>query len=220
MKQIFFFCLIFLSIKVSAQSDNYNWSFKFGGGPYSKLINGGSTYNWYGNPEGSEIFAGLGYNNIIFNCSYRYFDQVIKTNLPYNNTMYYLPKGATVRMVFWNLSVSYEKELGNRFFVEPTIGFLKNYTMSNIKTLQDQEFDIKDLYGVTVGSNMIKYIKFFKEAYLGIYLNLNYNFINYKLLNPGLKNNSLGYSLGVVLKGTNEKKKKFKVDDGYDPTGL
>ena len=40
------------------------------------------------------------------------------------------------------------------------------------------------------------------------YIGCNYNFVDYQKLNPDLKNNTFGYSIGVIMKGTNEKKNK------------
>ena len=196
------------SLKSEAQSDNYNWSFKFGGTPFSYIVNNGATYDWYGNSKGGEILLGLGYKNFHINTSFRYFGNAIKKNLLYDNTNFYLPKGAGVRMVFWNISLSYEKEIINRFFIEPNIGFLRNYTTTNIIDFGGNEFDIKDLYGLTLGTNLIKYIKFPNGFYLGFYISCNYNLIDYQKWNSELKNNSLGYSIGVILKGVDEKKKK------------
>lgn len=208
MKSIGFICLVFISFLAQAQSDVYKWSLKFGGSTSSHIINKASTYDWYGNSKGPEFFLGLGFRNLHLNTSYRYFDEPIKKNLLYANTIYYLPKDASVRMVFWNLSISYEQEIIKRFFIEPAIGYLQDYTTSNIKDLKENEFDIKDLNGLTIGANLIKYIKFSEGFYLGFYLDLNYNFLNYQSLNSGLTNNSFGHSIGVVIKGTDTKKKK------------
>jgi hypothetical protein len=202
---------VFISFIAKAQSDDYKLSLKFGGSVSSNLINLGSTYDWYGNSKGPEIFLGVGYKNIHLNTSYRYFDEPIKKNLPYNNTNYFLPKGANVRMVLWNLNLSYEKEIIKRFFIEPTIGYLRDYTSSNINDRNGNEFDIKDLNGFTIGANIIKYIKITDGTFLGFYLNGNYNFLNFSSLNPGLSNSSFGFSLGAILKGTDVKKKKMSV---------
>lgn len=200
--------LVFISFLIKAQSDNYKWSLKLGGSTNSHIINRGSTYDWYGNSKGPELFVGLGYKNIHLNTSYRYFDEPIKKNLFYNNTNYYLPKDANVRMVFWNLSISYEQEIIKRFFIEPSIGYLQDFTTSNINDLNGNEFDIKDLNGLTIGANLIKYFKFSNDFFLGFYIKCDYNFLNYQSLNPGLSNNSFGYSIGAVIKGTDTKKKK------------
>ena len=192
-----------------AQSDRYTWSIKFGGTPFSYIMNSGETFSWYGNSTGSEMFLiGVGYKNFNLGTTYRYFKNATKKELPYSNTNYYLPKGSDFRMVFWNINLSYEQEIYRRIFIEPSFGFLKNYTTSSITVLDEKEFDIKDLYGLTLGANLIKYIKFDVGFYLGFYIGCNYNFIDYQKLNPDLKNNTLGYSIGVILKGTNEKKKK------------
>ena len=122
--------------------------------------------------------------------------------------IHYLPKGSDIRMVFWNINLSYEQEIYRRLFIEPGLGFLQNYMTSNIVGLDGKEFDIKDLYGLTLGAKLIKYIKFDVGFYLGIYIGCNYNFIDYQKMNPDLKNNTLGYSIGVIMKTTNGKKKK------------
>ena len=199
--------LLSISPKSIAQSDNYDWSLKFGGTPFSYISNSGTTYDWYGNSKGQEILLGLGYKNYHLNASFRYFQNTIKKDLPYDYTIYSLPKGADVRMVFWNVSLSYEKEIVRRIFVEPNVGFLKNFTTSNIMDSKGNEFEIKDLLGLTLGVNLIKYIKFADGFYLGFYVSGNYNFIDYQKLNYGLKNNTLGYSIGAILKGTDVKKK-------------
>ena len=200
--------IISISLKSVAQSDSYNWSFKFGGTPFSYIVNNGTTYDWYGNSKGGEILLGLGYKNFHINTSFRYFGNAIKKNLLYDNTNYYLPEGAGVNMVFGNLSLSYEKEMINRFFVEPNIGLLRNYITTNVVDAVGNKFGTKNLYGLTFGTNLIKYIKFQDGFYLGFYISCNYNFIDYQKLNSELKNNSLGYSIGVILKGVDEKKKK------------
>lgn len=203
--------LVFISFIAKAQTDDYKMSFKFGGSTSSHIINKNATYEWYGNSKGPEIFAGLGYKNFHINTSYRYFDETLKKDLPYNNTNYFLPKDASMRMVFWNLGISYEQEIIKRFFIEPTLGYLKDITSSNIKDMNGNEFDIKDLNGLTIGANLIKYFKISNGLFLGIYINCNYNFLKYQSLNPGLSNNSFGYSIGAVMKGTDSKKKKNMV---------
>ena len=192
-----------------AQSDNYTWSIKFGGTPFSYILNSGETFEWYGNSTGYEmLLIGVGYKNFNLSTTYRYFTNATKKDLPYNNTDYYLPKGSDIRMVFWNINLSYEQEIYRRLFIEPSLGFLQNYTTSNITGIDGKEFDIKDLPGLTLGANLIQYIKFDVGFYLGFYIGCNYNFIDYQKLNPDLKNNTFGYSIGVIMKGTNEKKKK------------
>ena len=171
-------------------------------------MNTGATYDWYGNSSGPEFFLGLGYKNFHLYTSFRYFENIIKENLPYSNTAYYLPKGANVRMVFGNFGLSYEKEIAKRLFIEPTAGYLLNYTTSNIVDSQGNEFDIKDLCGLTLGANLIKYIKFQEGFYFGFYVSGNYNFIDYQKLNSGLRNNTFGYSIGAVIKGTDVKRKR------------
>ena len=208
MKHFLALYLLLLFFKAEAQTDNYTWSLKFGGTSLSKIINSGATYDWYGHSKGPEFLVGLGYKNFHFNTSYKYFGNEIKENLPYNNTEFYLPKGATVNMVFWNLSLSYEKEIIQRLFIEPTVGYLKNHITSNVEYLNGDEFEIRDINGVTVGANLIKYFKLQEGLFLGLYVNSTYNFVNYQQLNSDLKNNSIGYSIGAIIKGTNAKKRE------------
>ena len=208
-KSILLIGILSISLTSIAQSDNYTWSIKLGGTPFSYILNNGETFDWFGNSIGYEmILIGVGYKNFNLSTTYRYFGNETKKDLPYANTNFYLPRGSDIRMVFWNISLSYEQEIARRFFIEPNLGFLQNYTTSNILGLDGKEFDIKDLYGVTLGANLIKYLKFETGFYLGFYIGCNYNFLDYQKLNADLKNNTFGYSIGVLLKGTNEKKKK------------
>ncbi|MCL2683098.1 MAG: hypothetical protein FWE63_06415 [Bacteroidales bacterium] len=201
--------ILSIPLKSTAQSDNYTWSLKFGGSPFSNIINHEKTYNWYGNSTGPEILlVGLGYKNYILSTSFRYFENTTKKDLPYRNTNYYLPGRSNVRMVFWNVSLSYEKEIIRRIFVEPNVGFLKNFITSNIVDFEGNEFEIKDLSGLTVGVNLIKYIKFIDGFFLGLYISGNYNFIGYRKLSSDLINNTFGYSIGAVFKFTDVKKKE------------
>jgi len=198
-----------ISLTAIAQSDSYTWSIKFGGTPFSYISNSRETFDWYGNSTGFEmLLVGVGYKNFNLSTTYRYFENATKKDLPYSNTNYFLPKGSDIRMVFWNINLSYEQEIARRLFIEPSLGFLQNYTTSNIMGFDGKEFDIKDLYGLTLGTNLIQYIKFSTGFYLGLYVGCNYNFIDYQKLNSDLKNNTFGYSIGVLMKGTNEKKKK------------
>ena len=186
----------------NSQSDIYNWSVKFGGG-YASTVTFGATNDWWGNSNGPMIFAGLGFKNIHLNASYKYFSEEIKSSLVYNN--YILPKDATIRMVHFELTTSYEKEIAYRFFIEPYAGYLQNHITSNIVDNQGNEFDIENIHGATFGVNLIKYIKILEGGFLGFYFNLGYDFINFKKLNPDLNNNSFGYAFGVVLKGVDRK---------------
>ena len=207
-KGILLIGILSISIESMAQSDNYDWSFKLGSTIFSNIVNTGTTYGWYGNAMGPEFFLEIGYNNYILNTSLRYFNNPTKKNLPYDNTYYYLPEGANINMVFWNIGLSYEKEIIKRLFFEPNVGFLRNFISSNIIGFDGKEFDIKDLSGLTLGVNIIQYIKFTDGYYLGLYVSGNYNFINYRKLNYYLNNNSFGYAIGCILKFTDIKKKK------------
>lgn len=207
--------LLFSCSALKAQSDIYNWSIKLGGG-YAFTVPGGSTKEWWGNSNGPMLFAGVGFKNILLNATFRYFSEETKSDLTYG--YYILPEGANVRMVHFELTCSYEKELAYRFFIEPYLGYLKNNISSNIIDTQGNEINIEDINGATLGLNFIKYFKFIEGGFIGLFVNVGYDIINFKKLNPNLSNNSFGYSFGISLKGVDRKhnKKNKETDYYYD----
>ena len=196
--------LLIASTDVKSQSDNYKWSIKFGGG-ISRMIPSGTTKDWYGIGKGPQIFAGIGFKSVHLNATFSYYDSEVKQDLEYQD--YILPMNSTIRMVFFNVTFSYEQEIINRFFVEPYLGYLNNNITSNIIDSDGNDIEFENIYGMTLGFNVIKYIKITDGFFFGPYFGLNYNFLSFDKLNPNLKNNALCYSFGIVIKGTSRQKK-------------
>jgi len=219
MKQfILSLCLIAFSLNATSQSDLYNWSLKLGGGA-SWLINNGKTNQWYGNPKGSFFFAGLGFKSVHINTTFKYFNNDTKTELTYDDKI--LPAGAQFNIVFFNLSVSYEYEIGDRFFIEPYIGYIQNNITSNIVHPNREELNIRNTTGTTLGLNFIKHIKFHDNGlFFSPFIGLNYDIINFQKLSSGLDNNAKGISLGIILKAIDSKyaaQNKNKADKAPPP---
>jgi hypothetical protein len=89
-------------------------------------------------------------------------------------------------------------------YFEPYISFVSSSISTQLiyyNSLQNVDigFSEKDK-GITVGFNLVKYFRLSKKMFLGIYSNLNYNFVNYDNINSRATNNSFGYSLGLSLK--------------------
>lgn len=197
--------LIFNLNSVRSQSDNFKWSFKFGGG-YARMIPSGATKNWYGKEKGPQITAGLGYKSIHLKVTYSYFNGDTEQNLSYDSIV--LPANSELRMVLFNLELSYEKELFHRFFVEPHLGYLRNVISSNIVDPGGTEIEIEAITGMTLGLNLIKYFKMADGFFIGPYFDISYNFIGFDRINANLTNNAFGYSFGILLKGTSVSKKE------------
>ena len=86
-KSILLIGTLIICLNSIAQSDNYTWSIKFGGAPFSYILNNGETFDWYGNSMGYEMFLiGVGYKNFNLSTTYRYFQNATKKDLPYSNT--------------------------------------------------------------------------------------------------------------------------------------
>jgi hypothetical protein len=206
MKKLFTISLIFLlplfNSSLLAQSDNYDWSFKFGWGLPS-FKNFGDTKEWVEKGSGNEIILGsLGYKNIHLNLSYKYFNGLKSENVITFNE-YQFPNTAVYRKVFMNLTLSYEYELISRLFIDPQIGWVRTHITSNVMDNQGNEIKLNKADGLIIGSNLTKYIKLFDKGFVGIFVNVNYNLINYKMISEDLGGNTLGYGFGFVVKGTN-----------------
>jgi len=206
MKNIFIISLIVVltlyNFKLQAQSDEYDWSFKFGWSIPS-FRNFGDTKEWVDKGKGNElILASLGYKNIHLNLQYKYFFGLKSENIIIFNN-YEFPTTADYRQVFMNFTFSYEYELTSRLFIEPQIGWVRTQITSNVIDSDGNEIVLNNADGLIIGSNLTKYIKLFGDNYVGIFININYNFINYKTISNDLGGNTLGYGFGFVLKGTN-----------------
>lgn len=191
---------VFLFNSIKAQSDFYNWTFKFGGGS-ARIATSGALYDWYGNGKGPQIFVAAGYKNILLNATASYFNEATKTDLDYNGLI--VPEKTDARMVYLNISVSYEQEIGMRFFLEPYVGYVMDRITTNaIGFMGDEVEIIRDINGMAVGLNIIKYIKFYDTLFIGLYFNTYYNFLPYNEINEEMPKGSLGYSFGIILKAT------------------
>jgi len=196
------FIFSFSFLKAKSQSDRYDWSLKFGGGS-SWLLNNNKTTRWFGNSKGSFFFLGAGYKNVHINATFKYFNENTKTDLTYDDKI--LPLGAQFNIVFFNLTTSYEYEVGSNFFVEPYIGYIQNNITSNIVHPNGDELDIRNTSGITLGLNFIKHIKFFNGAFFSPFIGINYDIINFKKISSDLDNNAKGISFGVMLKAIDTK---------------
>jgi hypothetical protein len=185
-----------------AQSDRYDWSFKFGWGIPS-FVNFGDTKDWIEKGRGNEVLLGsLGYKNVNINFSGKFFNGLISEN---TNVFegYQFPQNAEYRKVFMNLTLSYEHELINRLFIDPQIGWVRAIVSSDVIDIHGKLIDMNSANGLVIGTNLTKYIKLSKKTYLGFFVNANYNFINYRSISKDLGGNTLGYGFGFLLKGTN-----------------
>ena len=54
-----------------------------------------------------------------------------------------------------------------------------------------------------IGTNLTKYFQIINKGYLGVFINVNYNMVNYKTISEDLGGNTLGYGFGFVIKGKN-----------------
>jgi hypothetical protein len=206
MKKLFAISLIlFLPIfnnYLFAQIDRYNWSFKFGWGLPS-FQNFGDTRKWIEKGSGNEIILGsLGYNNVHLNLSYKYFNDLRSENI-ITFEDYQFPNTAEYRKVFMNLTLSYEHELTRRLFIDPQIGWVRAHVTSNVIDNLGNEIELNNADGIIIGTNFTKYFQIITKGYLGIFVNVNYNMINYKAISENLGGNTLGYGFGFVVKGTN-----------------
>ena len=178
MKKLFTISIIFLlpifNSNLLAQTDIYDWSFKFGWGLPS-FRNFGDTKEWVEKGSGNEIILGsLGYKNIHLNLSCKYFNGLQSENV-ITFEGYQFPNTAVYRKVFMNLTLSYECELISRLFIDPQIGWVRTHITSNVVDNLGNEIELNKADGLILGSNLTKYIKLFNKAYLGIFVNMNYN---------------------------------------------
>ena len=206
MKKLFAIPILFMlplfSSSLFAQLDNYDWSLK-GGWGLPSFINFGDTKKWVEKGSGSEIILGsLGYKNIHLNLSYKYFNGLKSKNI-INFQGYQFPNSAVYRQVFMNLTLSYEYELIRRLFIDPQIGWVRTQITSNVIDNHGNEIELNKVDGLVIGTNLTKYIRLLNKAYLGIFVNLNYNMINYQLISKDLGGNTVGYGFGFFVKGTN-----------------
>lgn len=202
-KSLLIVCFLFACLNVNSQSDKYDWSLKLGGGK-ALIINNDNTRNWIGNLNGSFFFLGFGFKNFHLNAAFKYFGEPTKTDLSYDNKV--LPRRAKFNFVFFDLTISYEKELISRLFIEPYLGYVANNITSNIIHPNGEKLDIRNTYGATIGLNVIKYIKISENGgFLGPFISTNYNIINFKEVSSELDNNAIGLSFGVILKGIDNK---------------
>jgi hypothetical protein len=202
-KHLLITSFIFTCLNANSQSDKYDWSCKLGGGS-TYNINNGNTKDWVGNLKGSFFFVGIGFKNIHINFSPKYYNAQTKTELNYDDKV--LPINSEFNFVFLDVTLSFEKELANRFFIEEYIGYVSNNITSNIVHPNGDELEIRNTSGITIGCNLIKYIKFYEAGgFLGPFINVNYNFIDFKKVSSELDNNALGFSFGVILKGIDGK---------------
>lgn len=203
MKQItiLFFGLI-LTLGLKAQSDRYTFAVKTGWAKPS-FVNFGKTGDWINKGNGNELtLIGIGYKNIYLNLSYKYFNG-LKSEKVMNIEDYIFPTTAEYRNVFMNLTTSYEYEILQRLYIEPQIGWVRSYITSNVVDENRNEIEIKKANGLLFGTNLTKYIKLYNKFYIGLYANVNYNFINYSKVSSDLGGNTFGYSFGLLIKGTN-----------------
>ncbi|MCF8307709.1 MAG: porin family protein [Bacteroidales bacterium] len=207
MKKLFTILLIFLiplfNSSLSAQTDEYDWSAKFGTGLPS-FINFGETKEWVEKGSGIELILGsLGYKNVHLNLSAKYFFG-LKSENDITFEDYQFPDNTVYKKVFMNLTLSYEYELRNRLFIDPRMGWAKTYVSPNVKDNQGNEIELdKTTNGVIIGTKLTQYIKTTNKTYWGIFVNINYNIINYKTISEDLGGNTLGLGFGVLYKGTN-----------------
>jgi hypothetical protein len=206
MKRLLILSLILIfpifNSSVFAQLDRYDWSFKFGWGLPS-FRHTGDTKEWIEKGSGSEIILGsLGYKYVHLNLSYKYFNGLVSDNVNIFEG-YQFPITATYRQVFMNLSLSYEYELIRRIYLEPQIGWVRTHLTSNVVDNNGDEIELNKADGLTIGTNLTKYIKIMKKGYLGVFVNINYNMIDYKAISNDLGGNTFGYGFGFVIKGTN-----------------
>lgn len=206
MRKLITISLIFLiqifNCSVFAQLDNYDWSFKFGWG-LPTFQNFGNTKEWIKKGTGNEIILGsLGYKNVHINLSYKYFTGLRSENV-ITFKEYQFPNTAEYRKVFMNLTLSYEYELISRLYIDPHIGWVRAHVTSNVVDNQGNEIELNNADGLMIGTNLIQYFRIIKKGYLGLFVNVNYNMINYKSISAELGGNTLGYGFGFFMKGTN-----------------
>ncbi len=194
--------LIFLisSIKIAAQVDKYTVDIKLGVGR-SKLTTFGATNELFGNQWGTRIFVGIGYKGLHLNAGIQGYNEGILKSLDYEDII--IPQDAHISNQYVDFSISYEYEPLSRLIIEPSIGYARVRTVTNINEPNGDEFKLKSINGFSTGVSVIKYLRFEKGFYLGPFINLSYDFIGYNSWNNNLDNNSIRMSFGIVLKGTN-----------------
>jgi len=196
--------LIILSIvfcnAVVAQVENYTIDFKFGLGR-SKLITFGNTNELFGNQWGNRVFAGIGYKGIHLNVGIQGYNEGLNKPLNYNNII--IPQHSSFSNQYVDFTVSYEYELVNRLYIEPSIGYARVRTVTNVLDTAGDEYNLESINGFSTGVYITKYLRLQKGFYLGPFINFSYDLIDYRLWNSDLDMNSIRMFFGVVLKGTN-----------------
>jgi hypothetical protein len=173
-----------------------DWGARFNLG-ISKFNYGDKTAEWLGNHASPDLNLSILYKNYRFGIGFKPWTVNPKSELEFN--------GDTLT-TFANLNpIKFEFLFGYNFSdleyvnIEPYIGYLINsFEVINEDVLQ-KKYDIPTQSGFTIGISVYKeLIDFNPYDNLQLFINTNYNFVDFSKVNSALDNNFWAFEIGIT----------------------
>ena len=213
MKKILFIILISFS-SIFAQSNTQdtlivkskklkiiksNWGAKLNIG-ISKYNYGTKTKKWLGNHYGPTFNLTLLYKNFRFGFGFKPWTVNPKEELSFNgNTLTTFAKLNPIKL---ELTLGYNFFLFSNINIESYLGYSNNSFHVINEDVIGKKYKITSTNGYTFGLNLYKDLfRFNPYDNMQVYLNFNYNFVDFSKVNSQLDKNFYGFIFGLSFQG-------------------
>ena len=175
-----------------------SWGLEVGFG-ISKFTYDIGTKGWLGNHTSPDIKFTLFCENISFGFNFKPWTvNPAKELIAGGDT---LSTFADLNPIKIELNIGYNYNLTNTISLQPYIGYLNSSFHVINEDVLKKKFSIASQPGITIGSNINKYLEFKPYQYTVIYLNLNYDFSDYTKIHSSLGKKFYAMEMGVAFKG-------------------
>ena len=172
-----------------------DWGARFNLG-VSKFNYGAKTAGWLGNHAGPDLNLSIFYKNYRFGIGFKPWTVNPESELDFNGDT--LTTFADLNPIKFEFLFGYNFNDLEFINIEPYVGYLINsFIVINEDVLQ-KKFDIPTQGGFTIGVTVFrKLFEFNPYDNFQIFINTNYNFVNFSKVNPSLDNNFWAFEIGI-----------------------